>query len=66
MAEFITVTEAAEELGVTPGTIRNWIALGIIKAVRVNPAGKYLIEPRVIQEAVDKGRIVKREEEYEE
>lgn len=35
--DVLTVDQAAERLGVTPGTIRRWINTGTLKAHRVGP-----------------------------
>jgi len=58
MAVFLTTTEAAEYFGCHPNTIRNWIAVGILRAHRLNPSGRILIKPEDISEAIEKGRII--------
>lgn len=32
--DFLTVSEAAEKLGVSPGTLRNWDRVGKLKSIR--------------------------------
>ena len=63
MAVYVTTNQAAEELGVSAQTIRNWIDWGILKAVRVqkNPQserpGKIYIDKASIEEAIQSGKI---------
>ena len=40
LADYLTVREAAERLGVSPGTLRNWDRAGRLKAHR-NPVNGY-------------------------
>jgi len=63
MTTFITVQEAADEQGVSPQTIRNWIDWGLIKAIKVqkNPssqrAGKLYVDKDSLEEAEASGKI---------
>lgn len=54
MDKYITVSELAKELEFTSQTIRNWIRLGIIKAHRINPKGKFLISREDVDEYLRK------------
>jgi site-specific DNA-methyltransferase (adenine-specific) len=40
LADYLTVSEAAERMGVSPGTLRNWDRTGRLKAYR-NPLNGY-------------------------
>lgn len=39
-----TAKEAAALIGISPGTLRNWLRQGLIRAVRVGPRGKFLYD----------------------
>ena len=61
---FVSVSTAAEELNVSPQTIRNWLRIGILKGVRINPTdseqgtrGKIMISESSVEEAIEKGWI---------
>ncbi len=55
--EWITVSEAAEWLNVSPQTIRNWIRLGLFRGRRLNPQGNIMVKVSDIEEAIDEGEI---------
>ena len=63
MATYVSVKDAAEELGVSGQTVRNWFAWGILKGILVqkNPsaqrAGKLFIDKASIEEAIENGKI---------
>ena len=40
LRDFITIRQAADMIGVSPATLRNWDRTGKLKAVR-NPANRY-------------------------
>ena len=40
LRDFITIRQAADMIGVSPATLRNWDRSGKLKAVR-NPANRY-------------------------
>jgi MerR family transcriptional regulator, copper efflux regulator len=40
LADYLTVKEAAEILGVSPSTLRNWDRAGKVKAIR-HPVNRY-------------------------
>jgi excisionase family DNA binding protein len=45
LADYLTVSEAADKLGVSPGTLRNWDRAGRLKAHR-NPLNGYRLYRR--------------------
>jgi len=57
---WLTVKSAAEWLGVTEQTIRNWINEGIFPAYQINPRGRgrILIKEEDIVAAMEKRHIV--------
>lgn len=55
---WLTVKGAAQWLGVTEQTIRNWIRQGIFLAYQVNPQGRVLIKMEDLVEAIERGEIV--------
>ncbi len=56
--KWLTVKGAAQWLGVTEQTIRNWIKQGVFLAYQVNPQGRVLIKMKDIVEAIERGIIV--------
>ncbi len=58
--KYISVSQAAARLGVTPVTVRAWISKGRLAAVRL-PGGAFRIEER----ALDVMMVDKREREVE-
>ena len=46
LREFLTIGEAAEFLGVSPGTLRNWDRAGQLHAVR-HPINRYRLYRRL-------------------
>ena len=55
---WLTVQSAADWLGVTQQTIRNWIDDGVFPAYQINPGGRIHIKAGDIVEAMEKGQIV--------
>lgn len=55
MTGLLRVRDAAEALGVSPHTIRKWIALQRIEFVRVGAAVR--IPARVVQQLIRKGTV---------
>ena len=51
LADYLTVSEAAERMGVSPGTLRNWDRTGRLKAYR-NPLNGYRLYRRFDLEAL--------------
>ena len=45
LRDFITIRQAADMIGVSPATLRNWDRSGKLKAVR-NPANRYRLYRR--------------------
>ncbi len=45
LRDFITIQQAADLIGVSPATLRNWDRSGKLKAVR-NPANRYRLYRR--------------------
>jgi len=58
--KWLTVKGAAQWLGVTEQTIRNWIRQGLFPAYQVNPQGRVLIKMEDISSTIEEGRIVSR------
>jgi DNA-binding transcriptional MerR regulator len=63
MGVYITTEQAANELNVSPQTIRNWIDWGLLKAVRVqkNPSsqrpGRIFVDKDSIEELLASGKL---------
>ena len=57
---WLTIQSAANWLGVTEQTIRNWIDADVFPAYQINPKGRgrVLIKAEDIAAAMEKGRIV--------
>ena len=49
MPEYLTITEAADELGVSPNSIRRWIDLGHIEAWKT-PGGHRKVSRRALND----------------
>ena len=52
--EYLTVTEAAQLLRMSPDAIRRWAREGHLKASKVGLSGRYRIRPEDLQEMVKK------------
>lgn len=57
---WLTISNAAEWLGVSEPTIRNWLKNNVFKAYRANPRGRILIKESDIIEAMESRRLVPR------
>lgn len=57
MADYMTVSELAKQLGVSGQTIRTWIKAGTISAVQLSKSGKFLIKQSDIERAFEKGKL---------
>jgi len=56
--EYLTVKEAATELGVSEGTIRNWLKRQLIEYLQVEKSHKILIPPKAIGDSIRRGKII--------
>jgi len=50
----LDIREAAHQLSLSPWTIRKWIAVGKIKAVRLG--SRVLVEPAELRRLIEQGR----------
>lgn len=44
-SRWLTVIDAASVVGVTPATVRRWVAAGLLPARRLGPSRRILIDP---------------------
>ncbi len=51
LSDYLRITEAAEYLGVSPNTLRNWVTAGKIVAVR-HPVNDYRLFKREVLDAL--------------
>jgi excisionase family DNA binding protein len=56
MSRLMLTEEVAELLRVAPDSVREWVAEGRIKAVRLRPRGRLLFDPAEVQAALRQAR----------
>ena len=54
--EYLTVSEAAQLLRISPDAIRRWARTGYLKADKVGLSGQYRIRPEDLQEMLNRPR----------
>jgi len=55
MEALLTIERAAETLGISPWTVRKYVAKNILKPVRIGR--RVLIEPEEIRRIIEEGRM---------
>ena len=50
----ITITEASEQVGVHPNTVRNWLKAGLIKGWRTAPRGMIYLKDKELLRLAEK------------